>query len=116
MAFHGLQTKQALANKLMLSRLSVMIAVGKKNSRAVREAKRLEAIFKRNQPYATAEKMTDRTLFYLPMDTSLQGTKMLGESSIRLEPRIAWFIEKRLVDQNYPWKNRNPGKKTRKPK
>ncbi len=110
-AFHGLQVKQAMAHRQMLRRLSVMIVVGDGNSGAVKQAKRFEAIFRRNQLNASAEKLAHRTLFYIPLDTSLQGTKMLGVRSLKLEPRIAKFIELRLVNQSFPWKNRNPGTK-----
>ncbi|MEA1951808.1 MAG: hypothetical protein U9N87_10515, partial [Planctomycetota bacterium] len=111
MAFHGLSAKQALALRPMLRELSVMILVGSENSRAVQQAKRFEAIFRRNQPGASAERLADRTLFYLPIETSLQGTKMLGSRSLKVEPRIAKFIELRLTNQSFPWKNRNPRKK-----
>ena len=109
-AFHGLHVKQAMAHRQMLRQLSVLIVVGDGNSRAVQQAKRFEAIFRRNQPYALAEKLADRTLFYVPLKTSLQGTKMLGVRSLNLEPRIAKFIELRLVNQSFPWKDRNLGK------
>ena len=110
-AFHGLNVKQAMAHRLMLGEISAMILVGDEDAKAVQQAKRFEAIFRRNQPNAEAEKITDRTLFYIPIKTSLQGTKMLGVRALNIEPRIAKFIELRLVNQNFPWKDRKPGKK-----
>ena len=110
-SFRGLNVKRAMAHRTMLSELSVMIAVGKGDSRAVQQAKRFEAIFKRNQPSATADKIEDRTLFYLPLDTSLQGTKLLGVPSLKLEQLIADFIKLRLANQNFIWKDRTPGHK-----
>ena len=107
-SFHGLNVKQAMAHRIMLGRLSVMIAVGDENSRDVQQAKRFEAIFKRNQPNAEAEKIEDRTLFYVPLETSLQGTKLLGEPSLKVQQRIAYFIKLRLVDQNFVWQDRTP--------
>ncbi|MBN2295878.1 MAG: alpha/beta fold hydrolase [Pirellulales bacterium] len=109
-AFHGLSAKRAMALRPMLHELSTMILVGGENSRAVQQAKRFEAIFRRYSPGASAEKDPDRTLWYIPLKTSLQGTKMLGSSTLRVEPGIAKFIKWRLVDQSFPWKNRDPNK------
>ena len=110
-SFHGLNVKAAMAHRAMLGELSVMIVVGDGDSRAVQQAKRFEAIFRRNQPKATAEKIEDRTLFHVKLDTSLQGTKLLGVPSLKLKQRIAYFIELRLVNQNFTWKDRTPGHK-----
>ena len=110
-SFRGLNVKRAMANRTMLSELSVMIVVGKGDPRAVKRAKRFEAIFRRNQANATADKIENRTLFHESLDTSLQGTKLLGEPSLEIEKWIADFIKLRLAKQNFTWKDRTPGHK-----
>lgn len=109
-SFHGITAKQAMAHRLMLGVLSTMIVVGKDDPKAVQQAKRFEAIFLRSSPAATAEKIEDRTFFYVPLDTSLQGTKLFSVPTLKMNERIAYFIEIRLVNQNFPWSDRSQGR------
>jgi pimeloyl-ACP methyl ester carboxylesterase len=107
-SFHGLQMKQAMADPNVRGGISVLIVVGKEKARDAAEANRLYSTFKRYHPDADAEKAADRSLFFMELDTSLQGTKILDEN-LRLDEMIAKFIQLRLVDQSFPWKER--GKK-----
>ena len=87
--------------------VSVLIVAGKGDSRAVRDAQRLYTMLKRyhpDPPPKEAEKKQD--LYYGTLDTSLQGTKMLGVSGLGLDGFIATFIQRRLVDQGFPWQHR----------
>ena len=103
---HGLQMKAAMASPAVRGGISVMLAVGKEKSQDVREASRLNSIFRRYHPNADAEKASDRTLFYLTLPTSLRGTKMLDIKGLRLDEAIAMFIKLRLVDQSFAWAER----------
>jgi len=104
---HGLSLKAATAHPAVTSELSVYIVVGKKNSRLVRDAKRLHKIFERFHPEPPKEERAEKQdLFISELPTSLQGTKMLGVQSLQLERRIAQFIHLRLVNQTIPWKSR----------
>jgi pimeloyl-ACP methyl ester carboxylesterase len=87
--------------------VSVMIVAGGGDSRAVRDAQRLYSMLKRyhpDPPEKEAEKKQD--LYYGTLETSLQGTKMLGVSGLGLEEFIGTFIQRRLVDQGFPWQQR----------
>jgi hypothetical protein len=42
------------------------------------------------------------------LKTKLVGTKLLGEASLGVDQYIAQFIELRLVNQPWPWKDRTP--------
>jgi hypothetical protein len=103
---HGLQMKDAMASPAVRGGISVMLVVGKENPQDVREANRLNSIFRRYHPNADAEKPSDRTLFYWALPTKLQGTKILGVPALQLGEAIAGFIKLRLVDQSYPWAER----------
>ncbi len=83
--------------------VAVMIAAGKEKSRAVADAKRLQTMLK---PFHPDE---DKDLAYGTLKTSLQGTKMLGVSSLNLNKYIAQFIKSRLEGRTLNWAERkNP--------
>ncbi len=89
--------------------VSMLIVVGKSKSKSVRYAKRLHTmvqhprtVLKRHFPDVKVEK----DLFYGALDTSLQGTKMLGARGLNLEQTIGKFIDLRLVRRALPWKAR----------
>ncbi len=82
--------------------VSVLIVVGKGKSKAVGDAKRLQKMFKTHHPDSSAG---SKDLFYGALDTSLQGTKMLG-AKLNLKGHIATFIEKRAADRSLPWQER----------
>jgi len=106
-AFRGLQVRYALADPNVRSKLAFLIVVGEGATREAREASRLFATLKRYHPDADAEKTADRTLFHIPLETSLQGTKMLDVKGLLLNDIIAQFVQLRLVEQNFPWKKRD---------
>ena len=85
----------------------MLIIVGSGNSRAVRDAKRLHTMLKRYHPDPPAKEWDQKQdLYYVPRDTSLQGTKMLGVSGLKLQGIIAEFVRRRLVDRPFPWQRR----------
>ena len=116
-SFPGLTTKQALANLGVRSQLSVLIVVGKEVGKYAEEAKRIHNIFKRYHPEPPKEqnltkeqKLNLQDLFYGPLETKLQGSKMLGVRGLNVDRAIAQFIDLRLVKQNRPelaWRDRS---------
>lgn len=106
-SYRGLQLRNALADVNVRSKLSVLIIVGEDSPRDARDASRLYKSLKRHHPDTNAEKEADRTLFYVPLRTSLQGTKMLDVENLMLSECVALFIKLRLVDQNFPWQDRS---------
>jgi len=110
-SFRGLQLRNAAAHPVVRSKLSVMIVVGKGKSRAVDEARRLHLMFKRYHPDPPPEKKADeQDLFYGRLDTTLQGTKILGAKGLNLDKYIAQFIYRRLVAsreaETFAWQER----------
>jgi hypothetical protein len=67
-------------------------------------------MFRHHHPDPPAkEKAKKQDLYYEPMATSLQGTKILGIREFNLEEYIALFIQRRLVDRSFSWaKRENP--------
>ncbi len=89
--------------------VAVLIVAGKGKSRAARDAKQLFTILERaRKDVRTEESETPKPkdLFHGNLNTTLQGTKMLGVQGLNLERYIAQFIQRCLVDQPYPWKSR----------
>ena len=100
----GFKNPQALD---MRREVSVLIIAGKGNSRAVRDARRLHTMLKRYHPDPPPkERAKEQDLYYGTLDTSLQGTKMLGVSGLNLGGLIAEFVRRRLVDRPFPWQHR----------
>lgn len=102
--FHGLDVSGALRHPAVRSRLSVLIIVGKGESRAVSQAQRIEGMFSRYRPDPSDPSQQD--LFFYKADTKLQGTKMLGVQGLNLETGIVNFIDRRLAKQDIPWNKR----------
>ena len=90
--------------------VSFYLVCGKGTPKAVSDAKRLHRMLKPHHPDPPADEAGEhRSLFADALDTTLQGTKMLGVRGLNLEQRIAWFIEARLVKRSFPWAERkNP--------
>jgi pimeloyl-ACP methyl ester carboxylesterase len=100
---------QVLSFQPVMRGLSVLILVGKQDSKAVREATRLHSAFKKFHPDVPDEEKAERQdLFFGRLDTSLQGSKLLNAKGLRLEKMIDQFITYRLVNKakDYPWKER----------
>ncbi len=91
----------------MRREVSVLIVAGGKDSGAVRDAKRLHTMLKRyhpDPPEKNREKEQD--LYYGTLDTKLQGTRILDASGLDLQGFIGEFINRRLVQQQFPWQTR----------
>ena len=102
----GLQMKPATSSKAFRSVLSTMILVGEEDKKSCQCADRLAKIIERFNPNAKSEDIQARTFFYLKLETSLKGMKMLEEASLQVPQRIAKFIELRLTNQPIQWQER----------
>lgn len=106
----GLSAKDAMGHPAVREELSILLLVGKQDSGAYRSARQLEGIWKRYHPIPPADKAAEqRTFFYAALDTKLQGTKLLGVKNLNVEVHIAQFIELRLMNKSYPWRERSIG-------
>jgi len=99
--FEGMPLSKPLNNPFVRTQVSVYIVVGKENSKALRDARRVYNLLERYRA-----KEDEKSVFFAQLPTSLQGTKILGAGSLELEEAIAKFIELRLVDKPYDWYQR----------
>ena len=106
-SFRGLSVQPALAFPPVRSQLSAMLIVGEGDRGAKRDAVRLQKIFERYHPDPPKEKwLEQKDFWYIPLQTSLQGTKMLDVGELKVGLKIAQFIKIRIVDKSFPWKKR----------
>jgi hypothetical protein len=92
-------TRLALKHPAVGGQLSVMIIVGSKSSRPLDEARRMDATLKRqHNEVNTDKKPQDRNIVYVPVETNLQGTKLLDRNLNTLNT-ILKFIEFRVKNR-----------------
>jgi alpha-beta hydrolase superfamily lysophospholipase len=85
--------------------IPVLIIVGKQDAKSHDEAERVSKIFKRIPPKLDE----DRTYFFKPLDTKLQGTKLLDSKSLEVTDKLLFpFLQLRLKDadevKDWGWK------------
>ena len=104
--FRGLEVHKALNHPYISSTMSIMLIVGAGDSRALQDAERIFGFLERARPGWDKLPGPARSLFFGKLDTSLQGTRLLGVQGLNVEEAIARFIELRLVKQDFPWRKR----------
>jgi len=102
--FKGMPLSKPLNNPFIRTQISVYIVVGKDDSKALADARRAYNLLER---FRANEQEKSAFLGQLP--TKLQGTKILGAGSLKLEEAIGTFIERRLADKSYDWYPRGKG-------
>jgi pimeloyl-ACP methyl ester carboxylesterase len=112
MNFQGINIASSLNQPLLQTGLSVLIIAGKKNSKAMEDAKHVNSslIKLRGKPPTDPKEAADRQdLFFDAIDgISLQGANILNDNTIlaHLDAVVGQFIELRLVNKKFPWTNR----------
>ncbi len=126
---HGLPLKAAAANPVIQHDIAMMILVGKQ-PKAVERANRIYGLFEKSHTELVGDTKIDAcNLFFLRVDTSLQGTKLLepnmgvrielytkAEGAKKFDPKvtvqelIADFIHRRLErseeSRDWAWRER----------
>ena len=100
---------QVLSFQPVMRNLSVLILVGRQDSKSLRDATRLHSTFKKFHPDVPADERAERQdLFFGRLDTSLQAGKLLGAKGLGVEKLVGDFIALRLVNKakDYAWKER----------
>ncbi len=106
----GLPLAQAARNPTVQRNIAMLILVGKEDAKEMAEAKRVHGLFKNSHLEPTGEDKNDKkTLFFWPLPTSLQGTKLL-DPKFNVQGLIADFIYRRLLkseeSREWTWKER----------
>jgi pimeloyl-ACP methyl ester carboxylesterase len=104
--FRGLEAQRALSHPYISSSMSIMLIVGARDSRALQDAERIFGFLERARPGWDKLPGPARSLFFGKLDTSLQGSRLLGVQGLNVEEAISRFIELRLVKQDFPWRKR----------
>lgn len=99
-AFKGLPISQAVGDRELVSRLAWFIAVGNQEPRELSEAKRLFQSIERFFPTEASK----AAIGLLPVETSLQGTKMLAARGVNAQ--IVKFIDAQVAKKSYAWADR----------
>lgn len=110
----GMTANKAFQSPLFRSILSVMIIVGKDDTKGYRDALTIFKTLERSRPELPKdprERQRARSLFLVEPATSLSGTKLLAPRGLNVYKDIASFIYLRLVARksSFPWRKReNP--------
>ena len=84
MSVKGASVKKALADVNVRANLSVLVMVGKKSQKAMKEAKLVHGAFERYHPLPPEDERKEKQdLFLQTPDTNLQGAKLLNEESLQ---------------------------------
>lgn len=112
--FKSLSLSQPFGDPQLRSKVALHIIAGGDDAKAVRAAEQLYNSVRKyhkepDETLPSDKYLAEKTIFLdADYDTSLQGTKMLGEN-LGVQERIARFIELRLVKPSYPWAERPSG-------
>lgn len=110
--FKGITINQSINAPALLKIISTQIVVGEKDAEALSASKRIHQLLagqRQTEFKEPAEQVKLQDLFLDKYQTSLQGTKMLTVKNLGMETRMQKFLKLRLVDKNFPWKERvNP--------
>jgi len=110
-SYKGAMTRLALNHPVIRDRLSYLLIAGKKKPKAYAEAKRVNNTLKKNRPPVPKDpklRLKKQDLFFISLDTTLQGTKLLEQKTLKVDSKIASFVKLRLVDKldDFPWTDR----------
>jgi hypothetical protein len=112
-SFKGMTTREAMANPVIRSKLSILMVAGNEDSKGLAEGKRMHKAFESSRPKVDEEDQREKLdLFLAEAETSLTGTKLLG-NGVRIgrsgvAQYIANFINLRLVakQEELAWTDR----------
>lgn len=107
----GLNIRMALESEGVQRDVSIMVLYGGADRRAASHAKRIHGslqTYRRQKWSSDEERQREQDLFLVPLDTTLQGSKLLGAKSLRVANKIQQFIEFRLRKRadEFPWQER----------
>lgn len=99
-SMNGYTIGPALKSPAIQKALHMYIIYGKKKT----DAKRIEDSVK---PFrGKGKKNEPKTYFAVPMETTLEGTKLLTSPDLKMTERITNFIKEQVVPMTFPWKDR----------
>ncbi len=113
---HGVSLLEILKDENVRSQPSVMLLFGKDGSKA-KDAERVNKLLEPAHRLSGSTDKTDKpdkdkkdeqSLFYVPLETALQGSNLLTENSLGVPDLIKQFVSRRLIEckaaKKYKWK------------
>lgn len=106
---YGLPMRTPMKNKDVREKLSVMIVYGAQDPRASKDAKSIQKLLIKYHPDPPRDQRREKKDFFMvPLQTRLQGTKLLTDSNFNMIARLDAFLDARLSDQFFDWIERKP--------
>ena len=102
-SYKGLRINEAVAHPNVRQDLAVLLVVGKRNGKLLKEAQRLHSALEKYHAPAAGDA---QTLALHTPQTALQATRLLNEKSMHVGDTILKFIDARLAKQPIPWSER----------
>lgn len=102
-SFRGAHVTDAMQTAALERELAMMILTGRNDNKALRAARRFESALLRTRPHESDTDVEKQTFFFETLDTSLQGTKLLGQN-LAVEELVREFLRLRLVNQDLAWR------------
>ena len=103
--FRGLTVQKALLQPGFRTGVAVLMLYGKQDKRVTADVKRIYDLLERHHPRSESAGPDElHDLMEIGAEINVQGTQLLKNKSA--ENRIIAFLEKFVVEQNFPWSKR----------
>jgi len=102
--FRGLPLLRPLKQPDVRSQLSFFIVYGKQSSKAKKDANTVYKNLAKYHPEPSPDKIREqKDLFFFPLATKLQGTRLLTDPDFHILPKLDAFLDARLTQKNFDW-------------
>ncbi|QDT00519.1 alpha/beta hydrolase [Adhaeretor mobilis] len=107
-SFRGLPLKDAIRQPGLREGASFFVAYGNEDGKFKSDARNIHKNLERYHPEPPRDQIREKKTLYFndKLDTSLQGSELLTKPQFKLFVDIDVFIERRLVNQDFPWIDR----------
>jgi len=102
--YSGLPMLKPLRHRGVREKISMLIIYGKEDRKATKSAETVHKNLKRYHPDPPpGEGPEKKDLILLGRPTSLQGTRLLTDPRFRILPKLEFFLDARLSQQDFEW-------------
>lgn len=102
--YTGLPMNKPLKHRDVREKISMMIIFGKEDRKASKSAETINKNLERYHPDPPpGSGPEEKDLVLLGQPTSLQGTRLLTDPSFRILPKLEFFLDARLSQQDFEW-------------
>ena len=100
----GLSSVRAFKHPDVRQRISVMLLYGAQDPAASRDTKNIHKLLsKYHKPPPPDKRREMQDLFMFSIPTSLKGTRILTDRDFNVLPKLDFFLDARLSQQDFPW-------------